>query len=93
MLNIDYENLLKEVLNGRKNPFKNNKEYHDLIQNITKDTFYGCSVNSLNQYTDEEKRSAIINNIKIAIELYIDEKQYRDKNTDINISFDSDISF
>lgn len=93
MLDIDYEDLLKETLNGRKNPFNSNNEYHKLVQETITDTFYGCSINSLNQYTDEEKRTAVINNIETAIELYIDVKQYRDRSTDINISLDSDIPF
>lgn len=91
MLDIDYEDLLKETLNGRKNPFNSNNEYHKLIQKTITDTFYGSIVNI--KYTDEEKRNAIVNNIKTAIELYIDEKQYRDRSTDINISFNSDIPF
>ncbi|STY71256.1 Uncharacterised protein [Megamonas hypermegale] len=83
ILNINYIKLLEETLNGRKNPFKNEKEYYNKVQEVITNTFYSCNF----MYSEEEKRNATINNIKVAIELMIDERTYnnkKDNNTTID---------
>ena len=43
ILNINYIKLLEETLNGRKNPFKNEKEYYNKVQEVITNTFYSCN--------------------------------------------------